>query len=111
MERNKEKIIKRDFKIVQKIRSETLKTKLFFFINDVSEKNKRLNLNFGHTFAHAIEMALNFKNKKDFIQHGEAVGLGILCEIFYSNILSNFDFFVFYRFCFFLILETIFIFF
>jgi 3-dehydroquinate synthase len=89
LERNKEKIIKRDFKIVQKICSETLKTKIFFFINDISEKNKRLNLNFGHTFAHAIEMALNFKNKKDFIQHGEAVGLGILCEIFYSNSKKN----------------------
>ena len=89
LEQNKKKIIERDFKILQKICAETLKTKLFFFINDINEKNIRLNLNFGHTFAHAIEMAFNFKSKKDFIQHGEAVGLGILCEIFYSNSKKN----------------------
>ena len=42
-------------------------------------------LNFGHTFAHAIEMAIENRLKKDFIRHGEAVGIGILCEIYYSN--------------------------
>ena len=34
-------------------------------------------------------MTFNFKNKKDFIQHGEAVGLGMLCEIYYSNFKKN----------------------
>ena len=42
-------------------------------------------LNFGHTFAHAIEMAIENEIKKDFIRHGEAVALGILCEVFYAN--------------------------
>ena len=37
----------------------TLKTKLKFFIDDIYEKDKRLSLNFGHTFAHAIEMAIS----------------------------------------------------
>ena len=43
-------------------------------------------LNFGHTFSHAIESALdnNLKNKKETLRHGEAVGLGMLCEIFYA---------------------------
>ena len=81
LENKKDLILRRDFNVLQKICSETLKTKIFFFTNDVYEKNLRLNLNFGHTFAHAIEMSLNFKGKKDFIQHGEAVGLGMLCEI------------------------------
>ena len=85
LENKKEQILNRDFEVLQVICSETLKTKIFFFINDVYEKNVRLHLNFGHTFAHAIEMSLNFKGKKDFIQHGEAVGLGMLCEIYYSN--------------------------
>ena len=50
------------------------------------KKGKRLNLNFGHTFAHAIEMSLDRKNKnKDTIRHGEAVGIGMLCEIFYAK--------------------------
>ena len=64
---------------------ETLKTKIFFFQNDVYEKKDRLILNFGHTFAHAIEMATEKLFKKEYLRHGEAVGLGILCELYYSN--------------------------
>ena len=30
-------------------------------------------------------MAIENKLKKDFIRHGEAVALGILCEIYYAN--------------------------
>ena len=30
-------------------------------------------------------MALDKKNKPDKIRHGEAVGIGMLCEIFYAN--------------------------
>ena len=64
---------------------ETLKTKINFFKNDIKEKNVRLFLNFGHTFAHAIEMATENIIKKDFFRHGEAVGIGMLCEILLSN--------------------------
>ena len=46
------------------------------------EKGNRLNLNFGHTFGHAIEMATDKLISKDYFRHGEAVGLGIMCEIF-----------------------------
>ena len=44
-------------------------------------------LNFGHTFAHAIESSLdnNLSNKTEILRHGEAVGLGLLCEIYYKN--------------------------
>ena len=76
---------KRNFKILKKIITETLKIKIFFFKNDVYEKNTRLNLNFGHTFAHAIEMATDKYIKKEYFRHGEAVGIGIMCEIFYSH--------------------------
>ena len=34
-------------------------------------------------------MSLNTNKKKDFIQHGEAVGLGMLCEIYYTNLKKN----------------------
>ena len=80
---NKEAFLRRDFKFISKIIYLTLKTKIFFFKSDVFEQNQRLNLNFGHTFAHAIEMALKSNNNIDIIRHGEAVGLGMLCEIFY----------------------------
>ena len=44
-------------------------------------------LNFGHTFAHAIESSLdnNLTNEKEILRHGEAVGLGLLCEIYYTH--------------------------
>lgn len=84
---NYEKIKKRDFNFLSKIIKYSLKTKIKFFKNDVNERNKRLNLNFGHTFAHAIESSYEnlANNRGELIRHGEAVGLGILCEIFYAN--------------------------
>ena len=81
----KDFILKRNFKILSILIYETLKTKITHFINDVKESKKRLNLNFGHTFAHAIEMATDQLVKKDYFRHGEAVGIGILCEIALSN--------------------------
>ena len=85
----KDKIISRDFKYISQIIKSTLETKIKYFKNDVTENNKRLNLNFGHTFAHAIEMSLDSLNKTDSLRHGEAVGIGILCEIFYKNGKNN----------------------
>ena len=66
----------------KKIISKTLMTKIKFFKDDVYENSKRLNLNFGHTFAHAIEMTFK-SNKGDILRHGEAVGMGMMCEIFF----------------------------
>ena len=86
---NKDKFLKRDYEFVFKIINNTLKTKIKFFKDDVYEKNERLKLNFGHTFAHAIEMALEDGKSADVIRHGEAVGLGILCEIYYANRKNN----------------------
>ena len=70
---------------ISKVILETLKTKIKFFKDDVREQNQRLILNFGHTFAHAIEMATDKHFKNDYLRHGEAVGLGMLCEIMMSQ--------------------------
>ena len=43
--------------------------------NDEREKNLRMILNFGHTFAHGFEGAKNFSKK---LNHGEAVLLGMM---------------------------------
>ncbi len=83
--KNKKKILSKNFSYISRLIKYTLQTKISFFKDDVFEENKRLNLNFGHTFAHAIEMALDRKNKSDKIRHGEAVGIGLLCEIYYKN--------------------------
>jgi 3-dehydroquinate synthase len=85
LEINKEKIFKRDYKTLSNLCKKTLVSKIKFFKKDIYEKDKRLFLNFGHTFAHAIEMATEVNLKKDFIRHGEAVGLGMLAEIYYEN--------------------------
>ena len=82
---NVEKIRNKNLKFIFKIIKSTLRTKIKFFKNDVYENGQRLNLNFGHTFAHAIEMALDKKDKTEKIRHGEAVGIGMLCEIYYAN--------------------------
>tara|TARA_Y100000591_G_scaffold326519_1_gene349359 strand:- start:20 stop:1132 length:1113 start_codon:yes stop_codon:yes gene_type:complete len=49
--------------------------KLYFVNKDVNEKNLRMILNFGHTFAHAIEVKNNYSKK---ISHGEAVLAGMI---------------------------------
>ena len=51
------------------------KNKVHFVTADEKELGKRMLLNFGHTFAHAIEAASNFSKK---INHGEAVLVGML---------------------------------
>lgn len=43
--------------------------------DEKEKRNIRTILNFGHTFAHAIEAATRYKR----YNHGEAVGFGILC--------------------------------
>jgi len=88
---NKNKCLSRNYKFLSKLIYMTLKTKIKFFQKDIYENSTRLNLNFGHTFAHAIEMTLKSK-KEDVIRHGEAVGIGMLCEIYYIEGKSkNFD--------------------
>ena len=51
--------------------------KLFFVKRDTNEKNLRMALNFGHTFAHAIEVKNNYSKKST---HGEAVLSGMILE-------------------------------
>ena len=49
--------------------------KLHFVNQDVDEKNLRMILNFGHTFAHAIEVKNNYSKRTT---HGEAVLSGMI---------------------------------
>ena len=64
------------------IRSIQLKNKII--LEDPFEKNARKQLNFGHTFGHAIESY--YLEKGTPILHGEAVFLGIILELELSNI-------------------------
>ena len=49
--------------------------KMYFVNKDVNEKGLRMTLNFGHTFAHAIEAKNNYSKN---MTHGEAVLSGII---------------------------------
>jgi 3-dehydroquinate synthetase len=84
VKKNYNKIISRNYKTLMSICLKVLKVKIYYFKDDIHEKYFRLFLNFGHTFAHAIEISTD-SQKKDYFRHGEAVGLGMLCEIFYSS--------------------------
>ena len=65
---------KRDQKLIYAIKK-SCEIKMSFVNRDVKEKNLRMILNFGHTFAHAIEVQNNYSKK---ITHGEAVLSGMI---------------------------------
>jgi len=68
-----EKILKRNGDTVLEIIKRSVVAKANTVCRDFNEKNERAYLNFGHTFGHALESVLEFK---DF-PHGYAVAWGI----------------------------------
>jgi len=76
LKNNSNELLKsRNLNLLKKAVIESCKIKLHFVNKDVFEKNIRMILNFGHTFAHAIE-AQNKYSKR--INHGEAVIMGMM---------------------------------
>jgi len=74
--KNAKKIInKKDKNLLNKAIIKSCKIKSKIIIKDENEKNLRMILNFGHTFAHGFEGAKNYSRK---INHGEAVLLGMM---------------------------------
>ncbi|MCF7907687.1 MAG: 3-dehydroquinate synthase [Candidatus Omnitrophica bacterium] len=72
---NHSKILKRDSVSIFKIVSVCARIKAQIVEKDEKEtKGLRTVLNFGHTFAHALESALKYQK----ISHGEAVSLGMI---------------------------------
>lgn len=51
---------------------------------DLKESGKRRILNFGHTFAHALESLLDYQ-----IRHGEAVAAGLIFESYVSHLMGG----------------------
>ncbi len=60
--------------------------KIYFVTRDANEKGLRMKLNFGHTFAHAIEVKNNYSKN---ITHGEAVLTGMILAIKLSILKKN----------------------
>ena len=72
---NSKYIFSKDSKKLIYAINKSCKIKLFFVNKDVNEKNLRMILNFGHTFAHAIEVKNNYSKNNT---HGEAVLAGMI---------------------------------
>tara|TARA_B100001559_G_C16473150_1_gene610013 strand:- start:686 stop:1780 length:1095 start_codon:yes stop_codon:yes gene_type:complete len=75
LEKNTSRILSLEDKILIKSINRSCKIKLKFTEKDFKEKSLRMKLNFGHTFAHALEINNKYSNK---LNHGEAVLIGML---------------------------------
>ena len=89
IKKNSKQILKgNNLSILKYLVLRSSRNKVHFVVADEKESNKRMILNFGHTFAHGIESSNNFSKK---INHGEAVLIGMLLATklsFYKNICS-----------------------
>ena len=73
LKKNKKCILRPNQKSIFEILFHAAKIKATVVSKDEKESNLRAILNFGHTFAHGIEQAYNYKK----YTHGEAVSIGI----------------------------------
>lgn len=71
LEANAEEALKMNMNILEKLVSESVRNKIEVVKNDEKEQGERKTLNFGHTFAHALEKLYK-------IPHGEAVAIGMV---------------------------------
>ena len=84
IEKNKTDILQRSQNHVVKIVYNSSDAKSWFVRRDEKETTGiRMILNFGHTFAHAIETLTNYR-----VLHGEAVGIGMIIAAEVSYILN-----------------------
>ena len=77
LEKNSNSIFQKKKKDLIYAIKKSCEIKIYFVNKDVNEKNLRMVLNFGHTFAHAIEIKNNYSKN---ITHGEAVLSGMILE-------------------------------
>jgi 3-dehydroquinate synthase len=68
-------LVNRDSNFLKEAIIKSCEVKIHFVNKDINEKNIRMILNYGHTFAHAIELQNKYSKK---INHGEAVIMGMM---------------------------------
>jgi 3-dehydroquinate synthase len=78
-----------DYEALQEIIAHSVTVKDWHVQNDLTEKNIRKALNFGHTAGHAFESYALYRNKP--ILHGYAVVYGIIIELYLSCLKTGFD--------------------
>lgn len=77
LEQNREKIYARNEETLKEIIKKSLELKAEVVAKDEKEQGLRRILNFGHTYAHAVEKITNYKK----YTHGEAVAFGMVFAI------------------------------
>lgn len=75
LEKNLERILGRDERPLEHVIRRSIEIKAQVVGRDEREAGLREILNYGHTFAHALESVTRYKK----FQHGEAVALGMMC--------------------------------
>jgi len=75
LERNMERILARDRRALEHVIRRSIEIKARVVSHDEKESGLREILNFGHTFAHALEAVTRYRR----YQHGEAVAWGMMC--------------------------------
>ena len=78
LKKNTNDILSLNDKTLTKSINKSCKIKLNFTEKDFKEKGLRMKLNFGHTFAHALEIQNKYSNK---LNHGEAVLVGMFIAV------------------------------
>jgi 3-dehydroquinate synthase len=75
LEKNVERVLARDSKALEQVIRRSIEIKAQVVSRDERESGLREILNFGHTFAHALESVTRYRK----YQHGEAVAFGMMC--------------------------------
>jgi 3-dehydroquinate synthase len=78
LKKNTKKILQKKPEELSYAIKKSCQIKMYFVNKDVNEKNLRMILNFGHTFAHAIEVKYNYSKETT---HGEAVLSGMMLAL------------------------------
>lgn len=73
IENNLQKILELDEKSINKVITESVKIKARIVEEDEKESGKRMHLNYGHTYGHAIEKNSGYK-----LLHGFAISIGMV---------------------------------
>ena len=87
LEAQQDKIKSRDLEVLKKIVPRCVQIKADIVEADEQDHGKRMLLNLGHTFGHAIETLQAYKGFK----HGEAVAIGMCMAAELSEILGHLD--------------------
>jgi 3-dehydroquinate synthase len=90
VEKRGDEILKKNSRLLEKIVIASAKIKAGVVSRDEFEtQGERMILNFGHTFGHGFEQALNYNYHK--LVHGEAVSIGMVCAARLANRLKIFS--------------------